>query len=114
MQEEFSVTVEDINEAPTKIITDNIDPIPENTTQGYVLSTLHVEDEDVNQKHSCHVTDDMSPFVVKVEESGMALTVAGMLDFEKTSQHKIKLSCSDGQFEVSKVGGYKIVYFCRC
>ncbi|XP_041351068.1 protocadherin Fat 4-like [Gigantopelta aegis] len=101
--EEFTVEVKDINEAPTKIITDNIESIPENTTVGFVVSTLHVEDDDVDQKHSCHVKDDRSPFVVKAEENSMALVLADMLDFEKTSQHKIELSCSDGQFDVSKV-----------
>ena len=105
VQKEFDIEVTDENEAPTDIVTTPLAPVPENVTVPHILTSLTVIDEDAEQRHSCHLAGPQGPLSVDTREDGsMTLVVQGRLDYETAPRYDVVLSCSDGMYDVTKVG----------
>ena len=104
-QKEFDITVTDENEAPTNIVTNPLAPVPEDVTVPYILTSLTVIDEDAEQRHSCHLIGSHGSLSVETHEDGsMALVVQSRLDYETAQRYDVILSCSDGMYDITKVG----------
>ena len=105
VQREFDVEVTDDNEAPTDIVTDPLLPVPENVTVPHTLTSLSVMDEEAEQRHSCRLLGPHGPLAVDTRQDGsMALVVKGRLDYETARRYDVVVSCSDGMYDVNKVG----------
>lgn len=94
----------DVNEAPTAIITQPIPMVPEDASVGLVLTEVDVEDEETDQSYSCQVVNLDTPFKVRTNSEGtMEMVLSDAVNYESTPSIKVRILCMDGPFEVTKV-----------
>ncbi len=88
----FSITVNDINEAPTDILADNLN-VDENSSGGTLIANLSGIDEDLPGDAFVYsiVADPGNKFNIV----GNQLVVSGSLDFEATSSHSVSIQIDD-------------------
>lgn len=100
---DFDIKITDSNDPPTAITLNEPLSVIEHAPTNTVLSEVYVEDEDLNQTHSCQIVDKDVPFsfITSINEA-IELVVSGEVNFEKFSSYSINISCSDGEFDIFK------------
>ncbi len=94
----FTITVNDVNEAPTAITLSN-DSIVENAAVGTLVGSLSATDADANSTFTYTLSGaDAASFTI----DGDALKSAEAFDFEIKASYSIKVTVSDGTLEFSK------------
>ncbi|XP_048577481.1 protocadherin Fat 4 isoform X2 [Nematostella vectensis] len=96
---EFTITVKNVNEAPTDIYLNGTLTVPENAVAGAIVGSFLVTDPDKTQTHNCSLVNSAqstgsSYFTV---ENGTVLEVKGepVINYEKTRHLAIKVTCTD-------------------
>lgn len=95
-EEEFTVTVIDINEAPTGLtLSSNV--VAENQSAGTVVGTLTVADQDAGDTHTYHLVQgagstDNGSFSI----SGNILSTTAKFDFETKDSYALRVQVTDG------------------
>ncbi len=92
-EKEFTITVNDVNEAPTEIGLSSSE-IDENADAGSLIATLSATDEDTGEQHIFTLVEgfgDNASFAVSANE----LSSAQVFDFETESTYSIKLMVDD-------------------
>ncbi|XP_067682653.1 protocadherin Fat 4-like [Haliotis asinina] len=85
VQVDFNITIIDVNEAPTDIVTQPISAILEDSKVGLVVTNIHVEDQETDQSYSCYVTNKDTSFIIQTSTNGtMTLVLNDELDHETT------------------------------
>lgn len=98
------IDVEDVNEPLIDIVLEAITPVPEDLPLGSVLSKVLVNDPEEIQQHVCQVLPSLVPFSVITTGNGTKeLTLSGVLDYETNSEYMLRIKCSDGEFDLTKV-----------
>lgn len=92
--ETFTITIVDINDAPTAIALDNLD-IYENSSAGTLVGLLSATDEDLPGDEFTYTFIDNPGDKFRI--SGNRLEVQGALDFETLTEHEIRLQVDDGK-----------------
>ncbi len=95
IEDTFTITVEEGNEAPTAIALDN-NNIDENSTSDTVIGTLTTTDPDVGDSHTYELIENAGGrFTINNDE----LTVADgtLLDFDTNTNHSITVRTTDSQ-----------------
>lgn len=87
-----TVTIDDINEAPTAISVDNV-TISEND-MGAVIGNLTVTDEDDGDSHSFEIAEDLSG-LFEIDGSELRLKSGAQADFETNDTHTITIRVTD-------------------
>lgn len=94
----FTITVNDVNEAPTDIALSD-DSINENEASGTVIGTLSATDADANSTFTYTLSGtDAANFSI----DGNSLKSAEKFDFEAKTSHSITVTVSDGSLTFNK------------
>ncbi|MEM7537787.1 MAG: cadherin domain-containing protein [Chloroflexota bacterium] len=89
----FTITISDVNEAPTNIDLSNA-AIDENQPVGTAVGTLNTTDEDVTDLHTYRLTGgDVSAFTI----ADTLLETAAIFDYEVKSSYTISITTDDGR-----------------
>jgi hypothetical protein len=94
IEDKFTVTVLDVNEAPTHIRLGNgVARVKENKKSGTIVGILTATDADSGQSHTFSISDPSSSFLV----SGNVVKVApsANLDYEVTSRYSVWITATD-------------------
>ncbi|KAL5009032.1 hypothetical protein ScPMuIL_014613 [Solemya velum] len=103
LQVPFTIEIINENEAPTDIILGSIGLVSENATARTVVTVLHVDDPDTDQTHSCSIVNTDSPFGVLTDADGKKeIVLIGTLNYESQQSYQESITCSDGEFSVTK------------
>lgn len=98
------IDVEDVNEPLINIVLEAIAPVPEDLPPRSVLSKILVNDPEETQQHVCQVLSSLVPFSVITPGNGTKeLILSGVLDYETNSEYVLRIKCSDGEFDLTKV-----------
>lgn len=69
-----------------------------------VITVVHVDDPDTDQTHSCLIDNTDSPFGVLTDAEGKKeIVLIGTLNYETKQLYNETVTCSDGEFSVTKV-----------
>ena len=94
----------DSNESPVGIILGELIELLEDTDAHTVITTLQVDDPDQHQKHSCQTDVPASLVSIQaVDQEKFELVLLGKLNYEDVAEITLVISCTDGEFDVSKV-----------
>eukprot|EP00117_Sycon_ciliatum_P021146 scpid22649/ scgid18623/ Cadherin-related tumor suppressor; Protein fat len=96
------VNVIDVNEPPSEIDMDYQPTLEESISPGTLVANFTVMDPDVNQTHTCHITEGESSFIISsgsTASGGEAFTILisdkTTLDYEAGTTVYVKINCSD-------------------
>ncbi|MDD5309935.1 MAG: cadherin domain-containing protein, partial [Deltaproteobacteria bacterium] len=95
-EEEFTITVTDVNEAPTDItITPTPAEVEENSANGTVVGMLSATDPDPSDTFTYIILTPGVPFAIGGTDSD-ELQVNGAIDFETTPSYNLTIRVTDG------------------
>jgi len=90
--EVVSLTVNDVNEAPTDIVF-NGDSVDENSVAGTVVATLSTTDEDSGESFSYALNDASGLFEISGDQ--VVVKVGADIDFESADSHELSVEVTD-------------------
>ena len=92
--ETFTININDINEAPSDIVTEG-NRVDENAAAGTVVATLATIDEDVGDTASYTITNDPSGYF-EIVGNEIRVVAGADIDFETATTHDITIQVTDG------------------
>lgn len=105
VEEAFTITINNVNEAPTALLADSNDALAEDAVIGTVVATLTTSDPDVGDTHTYSLVTgvgdaDNAKFMIVGDE----LQVAAQLDFDTQATYSVRVQSTDqGGLSVSDV-----------